>query len=272
MTVRRPTALVTGASRGVGKGIAVALARAGYDVAITARTVHEGTAVSPESGTVLPGSLDTTRSEIEAHGARCVAVPMDLLDLAALAPTVDTVFDAFDGRVDLVVNNAIYAGSGNDRRFGEVSVDDIEKRVLGNLTAQLIITHRALNSMLSSPAQREYGGTFLNITSGAGQHTPANAAGEGGWALVYAATKAGFHRIADMLALEYGDRGIRAVNVNPGFVATERVLAAGEQLAFVASRGARPSAIGEACVAILADDTIENGSYVQAVDHMPQTR
>jgi NAD(P)-dependent dehydrogenase (short-subunit alcohol dehydrogenase family) len=267
VTTRRPTALVTGASRGVGKGIAVALAAAGYDVAITARTVHEGTAISPESGGVLPGSLDSTRADIEAHGARCVAIAMDLLDLDSLAPTVDDVFDAFDGRVDLVVNNAIYSGGGNDRRFGEVAPDDIVKRVTGNVTAQLLITHRALNLMLSSPSQRDHGGTFLNITSGAGQHTPAKVAGEGGWALVYAATKAGFHRIADMLALEYGDRGIRAINVNPGFVATERVLAAGAQLAFVASRGASPAMIGQACVAILADPTIENGAYVQAVDH-----
>jgi NAD(P)-dependent dehydrogenase (short-subunit alcohol dehydrogenase family) len=253
----------------VGKGIAVALAAAGYDVAITARTVHEGTAVSPESGAVLPGSLDSTRTDIEAHGARCVAVPMDLLDLDALEPTVDTVFDAFDGRVDVVVNNAIYSGGGNDRRFGEVAVDDILARVTGNLTAQLLITRRALNMMLTSPAQRAHGGTFLNITSGAGQHTPTKVAGEGGWALVYAATKAGFHRIADMLALEYGQRGIRAINVNPGFVATERVLAAGAALAFVAARGASPAAIGEACVAILHDDSINNGSYVQAVDHLP---
>lgn len=270
-TNRRPTALVTGASRGVGKGIAVALAAAGYDVAITARTVHEGTAVSPESGGTLPGSLDTTRADVEALGARCVTVPMDLLDLDSLASTVDTVFDAFDGRVDVVVNNAIYSGSGNDRRFGEVAVDDIVKRVNGNVTAQLLITHRALNLMLSSPAQRDHGGTFLNITSGAGQHTPPKVAGEGGWALVYAATKAGFHRIADMLALEYGDRGIRAINVNPGFVATERVLAAGAALEFVAARGNTPAAIGEACVAILHDPTVQNGSYVQAVDHLGRT-
>lgn len=252
----------------MGKGIAVALAGAGYDVAITARTVHEGTAVSPESGGVLPGSLESTRADIEAHGARCVALPMDLLDLDSLAPTVDAVFDAFDGRVDVVVNNAIYSGSGNDRRFGEVAVDDIVKRVTGNFTAQLLITHRALNTMLSSPAQRDHGGTFLNITSAAGQFTPRKVAGEGGWALVYAATKAGFHRIADMIALEYGDRGIRALNVNPGFVATERVLTAGAALDFVASRGNTPADIGEACVSILHDHSIANGSYLQAVDHL----
>lgn len=270
-STRRPTALVTGASRGVGKGIALALAAAGYDVAITARTVHEGTAISPESGGVLAGSLDSTRAAIEALGARCVAVPMDLLDLVALAPTVDAVFDAFAGRVDVVVNNAIFAGGGNDRRFGEVAIEDVLKRVTGNITAQLLITHRALELMLSSPAQRDHGGTFLNITSAAGQHTPPAVAGEGGWSLVYAVTKAGFHRIADMLALEYADRGIRAINVNPGFVATERVLEAGAQLEFVASRGNTPAQVGTACVDILHDPTVPNGGYVHATDRLRRT-
>jgi NAD(P)-dependent dehydrogenase (short-subunit alcohol dehydrogenase family) len=261
----RPTALVTGASRGVGKGIAVALAGAGYDVAITARTVTEGTAISPESGAVLPGSLDETAAAIEAAGGRAVKIPMDLLDLDGLDAAVDQAFDAFGGTIDLIVNNAIFTGGGNDRRFGEVAVDDILKRVTGNITAQLLITRHALNRTLAAGAST----TFLNITSAAGQHTPKKVAGEGGWALVYAVTKAGFHRIADMLALEYGDRGIRAININPGFVATERVLAAGAQLEFVASRGATPAAIGASVLAILADDTIPNGAYVHSTDYLP---
>ena len=260
----RPTALVTGASRGVGKGIAVALAEAGYDVAITARTVEEGTAISPEAGTVLPGSLQSTAADIEAAGGRAVMIPMDLLDLDSLPAAVDAAFDAFGGTIDVIVNNAIFTGGGNDRRFGEVAVDDILKRVTGNVTAQLLITRHALNRTLAAGAST----TFVNITSGAGQHTPKKAAGEGGWALVYAVTKAGFHRIADMLALEYGDRGIRAINVNPGFVATERVLAAGEALEWVASRGATPASIGQAIVDILADPSIDNGSYLQAQDHL----
>lgn len=270
--MRRPTALVTGASRGVGKGIAVALARAGYDVAITARTVREGSARSPESGAVLPGSLEVTQAEIEATGARCVPMAMDLLEVGSLAAVVDTVFESFAGRCDVVVNNAIYVGGGNDRRFADVDFDDIVQRVTGNLTAQLLITQQALRHMLASEPDPVTGlrGTFVNITSGAGQHTPQRPAGEGGWSLVYAATKAGFHRIADMLAFEYGDRGIRAVNVNPGFVATERVLAAGTALEFVAARGVSPARIGEAVARLLADPSVPNGGYVQAQDHLAE--
>jgi NAD(P)-dependent dehydrogenase (short-subunit alcohol dehydrogenase family) len=272
--MRRPTALVTGASRGVGKGIAVALAHRGYDVAITARTVREGSATSPESGAVLPGSLERTQAEIEATGARCVPVAMDLLELGSLAGVVDAVFEAFGGRCDVVVNNAIYVGGGNDRRFADVDVDDIVRRVTGNLTAQLLITRQALRHLLAVEPDPASGlrGTFVNITSGAGQHTPERPAGEGGWSLVYAATKAGFHRIADMLAVEYADRGIRAINVNPGFVATERVLAAGAALEFVAARGVPPARIGEAVVRVLDDPSIPNGGYVHAQDHLVEPR
>jgi NAD(P)-dependent dehydrogenase (short-subunit alcohol dehydrogenase family) len=268
--MRAPTALVTGASRGVGKGIAIALAAAGYDLVITARTVSEGSARSPETGEVLEGSLEATAAAVHEHGRRCTMLPMDLLELEALPGVVDAAFDAANGRVDLVVNNAIYAGPGNDRRFAEVDVDVILARVHGNLTAQLLITRHALRRMLEMDPDPVTGlrGTFLDITSAAGQHTPKRVAGEGGWSLVYAATKAGFHRIADMLALEYGNQGIRALNLNPGFVATERVLAAGEALEFVAKHGITPAQVGEAAVSILSDPSIENGSYLHAVDRL----
>ena len=257
------TALVTGASRGIGKGIAIALARAGYDVAITARTVNEGdpSSIAPETGRALPGSLTTTAQEIESFGVRPVSVPLDLLELDALAGAVDAAVAGLGGKLDVLVNNAIYVGEGNDRLFAECSPENLIKRVTGNITAQMLITQRAVQHMLVAG-----GGTVCNITSAAGQTTPRAPVGSGGWPLGYSVTKAGFHRIADMLVVEYGDRGIRAFNVNPGFVATERVVAAGDQLDFVAKHGITPDVVGTAIAHLIDDPTLINGSYVQALD------
>jgi len=259
----RRTALVTGASRGIGKGIAIALARAGYDIAITARTLNEGdpSSIAPETGLALPGSLATTADEIESLGVRAVSVRLDLLELDTLAGAVDAAIAGLGGRLDVLVNNAIYVGEGNDRLFADCGPDNLIKRVTGNITAQLLITQRALQHMLVAG-----GGTVCNITSAAGQTTPRSPVGRGGWPLAYSVTKAGFHRIADMLVVEYGDQGIRAFNVNPGFVATERVVAAGDQLEFVAKHGIAPDVIGTAIARLIDDPTVVNGSYVQALD------
>jgi NAD(P)-dependent dehydrogenase (short-subunit alcohol dehydrogenase family) len=257
---RGRTALVTGASRGIGRAVAVALADAGFDVAITARTVHDGdpSAVDPDTAAPLPGSLDATAAEIRARGRKAVAIRLDLLDQDALAPAVDAAIEGL-GRVDVIVNNAVYVGPGGQSRFLDSDPEELSRRVFGNITAQLLITQRAVNHMIG-----QGGGLVIDISSAGGQHTPRHPVGEGGWALSYAVTKAGFHRIADMLALECGDAGIRAFNLNPGFVATERVLAV-EELAFVAERGMAPATVGQvvAWFATTGHHQFDNGSYHQ---------
>ena len=84
-------ALVTGASRGIGRCTAVALARRGFDMVITARTVHEGdgrahasSALAVSEPLPIAGSLDTTAAEIEALGRRCLSVRMDLMDRSSI--------------------------------------------------------------------------------------------------------------------------------------------------------------------------------------------
>lgn len=110
----KPRVLVTGASRGIGKATALAFARAGFDVAITARTEVEGqggaNALLGRDGKPLPGSLATTLAELQAAGARAIALPMDLLDTASIDAALARLQSEFGG-VDVLVNNAIYQGA-----------------------------------------------------------------------------------------------------------------------------------------------------------------
>ena len=248
--------MVTGASRGIGRAIALSLAGAGYDVAITGRTVTEGT-----SDEGLPGSLTSTAKEIEALGARALPVPMDLLDRDALVPAVEAVLDGF-GYLDVLVNNAISVGAGNDSLFLDVDMADVERRITGNLTAQLVVTQRALKAMVERG-----GGTVVNITSGAGMTSPPGPIGKGGWALSYAVSKGGFHRAAGVIAAELGDQGIRVYNLQPGFVATERVQLQ-PQLSWVKDQGNKPELIGQVLLWMLQapPGEIRNGKTIHATD------
>lgn len=269
-TNRRPVAMVTGASRGIGRGISIALAKSGYDLVITGRTVVEGTAVNPATGRMLSGSLATTAAQASGHGAAVAIIEADILDLDDVEPSFKRCLTACNDHIDLLINNALYVGPGNDVRFADTNPDDIVRRSNGNLVAPLLLTHAFLQHALSNPRHPETGwrATILNVTSDAGQRTPERTADDGGWSLMYAATKAGFHRMTDMLALEYGNDGIRSLNINPGLVATERVLDSGANLEWIARNGVAPEVIGDAVARLAADPQVENGAYVHAQKYL----
>ncbi len=105
---------------------------------------------------------------------------------------------------------------------------------------------------------------MINVTAGGGRAQPTRKPGEGGWGLVYSCAKGGFHRMTAEIAVELGDRGIRCYDLEPGMVNTERVLAGGEALAFVAKFGKPPSAVGAAAAWLLRqpEGTVPNGSVV----------
>jgi len=266
----RPVALITGASRGVGRGIALALASAGYDLVITGRTTAEGTAVNPGTGRLLPGSLASTAADAEARGAVCRTVVADILDLDDVADSYARCRSAAGRPISLLVNNAVYVGPGNDVLFHLGDPADIRRRVDGNVTSPMLLTHAFLQEALDHEPDARTGlrATILNVTSDAGRRTPGRVAGKGGWSLMYAATKGGFHRMADMLALEYGEVGIRALNVNPGLVATERVLDFGPEMAWISDNGVHPLVVGDACVRMIVDPLVGNGAYVHAQDYL----
>jgi NAD(P)-dependent dehydrogenase (short-subunit alcohol dehydrogenase family) len=269
-TNRRPVALITGASRGIGRGIALSLAQSGYDLVITGRTVTEGTAINPSTGHCLVGSLQETAQLARDYGSSTGIVVADILDLNDVTPSFHRCLEISDGRIDLLVNNAIYVGPGNDVSFADTDPDDIVRRANGNLIAPLLFTHAFLQHALTNPPNptTSLRATILNITSDAGKRTPERIAGNGGWSLMYAATKAGFHRMADMLAHEYGHEGLRCLNINPGLVATERVLDTGANLEWIARAGVAPEVIGRAVIQLLRDPLIGNGAYVHAQEYL----
>ncbi len=245
----RPTALVTGASRGLGKAIAISLAEAGHDVAITARTMIDGERrLEGDDSIVVPGGLDTTAAAIEAAGGRAVPLYMDLLDGATVRAAVADALDAL-GHLDVVVNNAIYQGPGAMVEFLDLGEDEVRNLFEGNVFAQLALLREVLPAMIGHG-----GGTVVNMISATAYATPKNRIGKGGWGMGYAMTKAAFERVAPLLEVEHADDGIRAFSIDPGHVPTERQIAAGRAKQYEGNFTAgTPGAIGAAVAWVCTD-------------------
>ena len=184
-----PVAVVTGASRGIGKASALALAEAGFDVAITARTVHEGEGRSEpnsvrgdEPVVTVPGSLESTAAEIERRGRRALSIPMDLLDLAAVEAVPGAVLDAW-GRIDVLFNNAIYQGAGTMDRILDMRQGDLDNLMRGNFSHQIRLIQLVVPHMLERGE-----GRVINMVSGSARHDPPGPAGAGGWGIAYSAS------------------------------------------------------------------------------------
>lgn len=246
------TAFVTGASRGIGKSCAQFLARAGFDVAISARTVSPGEArehsstLKKSDTSPLPGSLEETAALVEAEGREAFVVAADLTDAASLGAAAATVLGHW-GHVDVVVHNGRYIGPGHMDRLLDTPIELIEKQLFANAVAQLVLDQFFLPVMIERGR-----GTIVNITSAAGYGDPTKPAGDGGWGLGYPMSKAAAHRIAGVLNAEHGHQGIRAFNVQPGFINTERMAQDMGEFGFELT-GAPPDVIG-AVVAWIASD------------------
>jgi NAD(P)-dependent dehydrogenase (short-subunit alcohol dehydrogenase family) len=267
-----PTAFVTSASRGIGKAIAVHLARGGYDVALTARTINEGeerehsSSLDRSDTSSLPGSLSSTATLVEEAGARSLMVPADLTDRLSMIAAADRVLAQW-GPVDVLVNNGRYIGPGHMDHFIETPLELLDMHLEANVMAPLALTKHLLPGMLERGS-----GIIVNITSGAGYHDPPAPAGEGGWGLGYGISKGAMHRIAGILSLELRGRGIYAFNVQPGFIATERMFQDMASFAFDASAGAPPDVVGAVVAWVVGDPQAAeaaadpNGRNIEAQD------
>jgi NAD(P)-dependent dehydrogenase (short-subunit alcohol dehydrogenase family) len=218
----REVAFVTGASRGIGREGALALADAGYDVVVTARTVHPGDrfdygSTVSEAGTerALPGSIEETAEEIDRRGRRALPIRLDLTERASIDAAVAEALHRW-GRIDVLFNNGIYQGPGVMDRFLDLPEDKLALVFEGNFFGQVHLTRRVLAHMLERGS-----GTVVSMTSATALHDPEMPTGEGGWGFAYAASKAALHRMVGILHVELRERGIRAYNLDPGFVITE---------------------------------------------------
>ena len=248
----RPIAFVTGASRGIGKASALALAAAGFDVALTARTLADGesrehsSTLKASDDRPMPGSLTSTADMVRAAGGRALVVVADLLDQQSLIAAAHRTLEEW-GHVDVVVHNGRYIGPGNMDLFVDTPIELLERQLAANVIGPLVLNREFLPSMLARGS-----GTIIDITSAVAYADPGAPAGEGGWGMGYGISKAAFHRIAGFLDVEYGDHGLRCFNVQPGVVDTERGGMDSGRFGF-GGWGAPPEVVG-AVVAWLASD------------------
>jgi NAD(P)-dependent dehydrogenase (short-subunit alcohol dehydrogenase family) len=259
----RKVAFITGASRGIGRGCALELARRGFDVVVTARTVtgaermeHSST-VKKSLTTPLPGSLEKTASEVRALGVDALVAKLDLSVRADWPAAVDAAV-ARVGRIDVLVNNGRYVGPGHMDPFEETPVELIEQMMLCNVVAPLNLVKLCLPLM-----KRQGGGIVINVTSSAGERETDAPIGRGGWGLGYSLSKAAFNRMVPGLAKELRAYGIAVIGLMPGFVGTERMAAELAEFGFDASKALPVENPGRVC-AMLA--TAKDPMYFSGKD------
>lgn len=244
-------AVVTGATRGIGRHTALALAEAGYDVVVTGRTLAEGDGrVAPRvpaagEEVAVPGSLATTAREVEARGRRCLPLVMDLRSADSVRGAAAAVLEHW-GAPSVLVNNAIVHEP--QVRFLEHDAGLLERTWTGNFLHQVAFTQALVPAMVEAG-----GGLVVDVASSSATNDPPGPPGEGGWGLAYSASKAAFGRIAGILNAEYGASGLLAFNVDPGFVVTEAGVARGgnDVLNDAGFPSADPGAVGAVTVWLL---------------------
>ena len=189
MELKEASALVTGAGRGIGRAISLALAREGVAVTGVARTAAE---------------LSTLVEEIEAQGGRGLAFAGDVRNASVATGAVAAAVDHFGG-LQILVNNA---GVGAFSNVSDTSDEDWERVIGTNLTAVFRLTRAAL------PHLTHRGGHVFMISSLAGVNPIAGMA-------AYCASKAALDHFAACLMLEIRQRGVKVTTIAPGSVDTE---------------------------------------------------
>ena len=196
------TALVTGASRGIGAALAAELARQGADVAVTARTL--------ERHPTLAGSLNETAAAIEAAGRRAATVVADLADPDDRSRIVADAEAGLGGPIDILVNNAAAAIY---QPLAQMALKRRRVMFEVNVHAPLDLTQGVLPGMIERGE-----GWIVNLSSGSAVHRPGPPFAEsalGSTIGIYGASKAALNRMTNALAEELAGTGVRVNTVEP---------------------------------------------------------
>lgn len=191
MSEDKKVALVTGASRGIGKACALELAKAGYDVAVSYAGNEE--------------AANKTVEELKALNVNAKAYKFDVADKEACANAVAEVLSDF-GKLDVLVNNA---GITRDGLFMRMNAENWEAVINTNLNSAFYMTSPAIKTMI-----KQRSGCIINMSSIVGVMGNAGQAN-------YSAAKAGMIGFTKSLAKELGSRNIRVNAVAPGFIQTD---------------------------------------------------
>ncbi len=192
-------AVVTGASRGIGRAIAERLARDGRHVVLISRSA---------------GPLNDLRARIEESGGKASAKAVDVADSAALATAIESIAEEH-GRLDILVNNA---GITRDTLILRMSDEDWNEVIQTNLTAAFVATRAAARPMMKGRF-----GRIVNISSTSG------VVGNPGQAN-YSAAKAGLIGLTRSVARELGSKGVTCNVIAPGFVETDMTANLSQQI------------------------------------------
>ena len=191
--------IITGASRGIGKGIAEVFAKHGANIAFTYRS-------SDEKAKVL-------EDELSANGCKAKGYKSDASDFDAAQQLSKDVMDDF-GSIDVLVNNA---GITKDGLLMRMSEEDFDSVMSSNMKSVFNMTKAVLRPMLKARA-----GSIINMSSVVGVKGNAGQTN-------YSASKAAINGFTKSTALELGSRNIRCNSIAPGFIETEMTEALGEQ-------------------------------------------
>lgn len=236
------TALITGAARGIGKGIALKFASEGADIAFTDLKIDE--------------NAEQTVKEIEALGVKCKAYASNAADFADTEKVVGEVKKDF-GHIDILVNNAGITRDGLMLRMTEAQWDMV---INVNLKSAFNFIHAVLPIMM-----RQKSGSIINMASVVGVHGNAGQCN-------YASSKAGLIALAKSIAQEVGSRGIRANAIAPGFIETAMTAALSDEVrkewmkSIPLRRGGKPEDIADVATFLASDMSAYISGQVIQVD------